>query len=215
MKLYKYRSLRKFDFVADILCNQRFHASSFFDLNDPMEGLFEYPESTKQEYIDAIIEGKRKLRICAFSKDCKNILLWAHYADGFKGICIEIDLREPKLGETEDYEIVTVEYSLQRVYFSNNARHRVDEMPRIILSKKNKVWKYEKEVRTLSRDEYINDGASIKSILLGLRTPEILKEAIFRITPKDIPIFETYISDSNKIEKGRRFTPANGVEHDK
>lgn len=212
MKLYKYRSLRKFDFVADILCKQRFHASSFFDLNDPMEGLFEYPESTKKEYIDAIVEGKRKLRICAFSKDCKNILLWAHYADGFKGICIEVDLREPQLEDIQDYEIVTVEYSLQRVYFSNNTRNRVDEMPRIILSKKNKVWKYEKEVRTLSIDKYIHDGISVKSVLLGLRTPEILKEAIFRITPSYIPIFETHISDSNKIEKGQRFALENRVE---
>ena len=209
MKLYKYRSLRKFDFVADILCHQRFHTSSFFDLNDPMEGLFEYPESTKQEYIDAIVEGKRKLRICAFSKDCKNILLWAHYADGFKGICIEVDVNKSKL---KNCKIVTVEYSSQLVSFSNNHRHRVDEMPRIILSKKNKVWKYEKEVRTLSRDEYIHDGASIKSILLGLRTPKILKESIFRITPPDIQIFETCISDSNKIEKGKRFAPANRVE---
>ncbi len=212
MKLYKYRSLRKFDFVADILCKQRFHASSFFDLNDPMEGLFEYPESTKQEYIDAIVEGKRKLRICAFSKDCNNILLWAHYADGFKGICIELDLRETQLEDMEGYEIVTAKYSSQRVSFSNNARHIVDEMPRIILSKKSSVWKYEKEVRTLSRDEYIHDGVSIKSVLLGLRTHEILKEAIFRITPPDIPIFETYISNSNKIEKGQRFAPVYRVE---
>lgn len=171
-----------------------------------MEGLFEYPESTKKEYIDAIVEGKKKLRICAFSKDRKNILLWAHYADGFKGVCIEVDLKERKL---VDYETVAVEYSSHRVSFSNNARRLVDEMPRIILSKKSSVWKYEKEVRTLSRDEYIHDGVSIKSVLLGIRTPKILKEAIFRITPQGIPIFETYISDSNKIEKGQLFAPAN------
>lgn len=175
-----------------------------------MEGLFEYEEGTKQEYINAIVNGKQKLRICAFSKDRKNILLWAHYADGFKGVCIEVDLEVP---QWEDYEIVTVEYSSRRVSFSNNARRLVSEMPRIILSQKSSVWKYEKEVRTLSRDEYIHNGASIKSILLGLRTPEILKESIFRITPPDIPIFETYISDSNKIEKGQLFAPANVVEN--
>ncbi len=208
MKLYKYRSLQEFNFVTDILREQRFHTSSFFDLNDPMEGLFEYPRGTKQKYIEAIVEGKRKLRICSFSKDRKNILLWAHYADGFKGICIEVDLREPQLEDMEGYEIVTVEYSSQRVSFSNNARHIVDEMPRIILSKKSSVWKYEKEIRTLSRDEYIHDGVSIKSVLLGLRTPEILKEAIFRITPPDIPIFETYIGKSNEVVQERqRFRP--------
>ena len=155
------------------------------------------------------MKGKKKLRICAFSKDRKNILLWAHYADGFKGICIEVDLNESQL---KDCEIVTVEYSSQRVPFSNNSQHLVSVMPRKILSQKNSVWRYEKEIRTLSRDKYIHEGVSIKSVLLGLRTPKISKEAIFRITPTDIPIFKTYISDSNKIEKGQRFTPANRVE---
>ena len=205
MKLYKYRSLRKFDFVADILCRQRFHTSSFFDLNDPMEGLFEYPEGTKQKYIDAIKEGKRKLRICAFSKDCENILLWVHYADGLKGICIEVELREPQL---DSYEIATVKYSPQLFFFSNNARHSVNEVPKFILSKKKKVWKYESEVRTLSTKQYIHDGVSIKKVLLGLRTPEILKEAIFKIKPQNIPIFETYLGNSDKVvQKRQRFRP--------
>jgi len=211
MKLYKYRSFQEFDFVADILREQRFHTSSFFDLNDPMEGLFEYPRGTKQKYIEAIVKGKRKLRICSFSKDRKNVLLWAHYADGFKGICIEVDLREPQL---DSYEIATVEYSPQLFFFSNNARHLVNEMPRIILRKKNKVWKYEKEVRTLSKEEYIHNGVSIKKVLLGLRTPDNLKENIFRITPQHIPIFETYISNSDKVvkvvQKRQRFRPRGG-----
>jgi len=113
MKVYKYRSLCNFDFIADILCNQRFYASSFFDLNDPMEGLFYCEAGTKQEYIEAIVRGKEKLRICAFSKDRKNVLLWAHYADGFKGICIETDLPEQ---DPPDYEKVTVENGTA-VYF--------------------------------------------------------------------------------------------------
>jgi len=36
MKVYKYRSLRNFGFVADILCETRFHTASFFELNDPV-----------------------------------------------------------------------------------------------------------------------------------------------------------------------------------
>ena len=199
MKVYKYRSLRNFDFVADILCNLRFHAASFFELNDPMEGLFTYPADTKKEYIDAIVQGKKKLRICSFSKDPKNPLLWAHYANGFKGVCIEVDLQNPRC---EDYEIVTVEYSTRRNHFSNDARQLVDEMPRKFLSKKSNAWKYEREVRILSKGEYVQDGITIKSVQLGLRTPDVLKKAIARITPQDIQVYETQISDSNNIKKG-------------
>ena len=210
MKVYKYRSLRNFDFVADILCNQRFYVSSFFDLNDPMEGLFVYEAGTKQEYIDAIKEGKQKLHICAFSKNPKNVLLWAHYADGFKGVCIELDLQEP---QNEDYDIVTVEYSARRVSFSNDARRLIGEMPRIILSQKNSAWKYEKEVRTLSRYKYIQDGTIIKSVLLGLRTPEVLKKAIIRIAPPNVTVYETHIGNLNKIEKGQQYAEVDHVEH--
>jgi len=202
MKVYKYRSLRNFDFVADILCNQRFYASSFFDLNDPMEGLFEYEAGTRQEYIDAIKMGKQKLRICSFSENCKNLLLWAHYADGFKGVCIELDLEK---SPNNDYEIVRVKYSARRVRFSNNARRLVGRMPRKILSQKSSAWRYEREFRTLSQGKYVRDGITIKSVLLGLRTPDVLKEAIKRMTPPNIPVYETYICDSNKIEKRQRF----------
>jgi len=40
--LYKYRSLKNFQFIADLLVNNRFYAATFSELNDPMEGLFLY-----------------------------------------------------------------------------------------------------------------------------------------------------------------------------
>jgi hypothetical protein len=40
--LYKYRSLKNFQFIADTLVNNRFYAATFSELNDPMEGLFLY-----------------------------------------------------------------------------------------------------------------------------------------------------------------------------
>ena len=205
MKVYKYRSLRNFDFVADIICNRRFYAAPFFELNDPMEGLFEYPADTKKEYIAAIVKGKRKLRICSFSKDPNNPLLWAHYADGFRGVCIEVDLQSL---QREDCKIVPVKYPPTRSRFSNDAKELVDRMPEKFLSRKSTAWEYEKEVRTLSKGEYVQDGITVKSVLLGIRTPDVLKEAIAKIAPRDIHVYETQISDSNNIARGRIFESA-------
>lgn len=199
MKVYKYISLRNFAFAAEILCKQKFHAASFFELNDPMEGLFEYPDDTQKEYVKAIVEGKKKLRICSFSTDPKNPLLWAHYADGFKGVCIEIDLKEHR---REEYEIVPVDYSPERNRFSNDAWQLVDRLAREFLSKKSSAWEYEREVRILSKDEYVQDGIIIRSVLLGIRTPDVLRDAIVRIAPGNISVYETHISGSNDVEKG-------------
>ncbi len=49
----------------------------------------------------------REYRICSFSKEYNNILLWAHYADGFKGICIKVEIDEKWPG----YEIVEINYN--------------------------------------------------------------------------------------------------------
>lgn len=41
MILYKYRSLTNLEHVFDIILNQRLHCSTYPELNDPFEGIFE------------------------------------------------------------------------------------------------------------------------------------------------------------------------------
>jgi len=41
--LYKYGSLNNFKYFVDIILNNRPYASPYFDLNDPMEGYYSYP----------------------------------------------------------------------------------------------------------------------------------------------------------------------------
>ena len=204
MKLYKYKSLHNFGHVAEIICENRFYAAQYYELNDPMEGLFYYEEGTKKEYIDEIKEGKKRLRICSFSKDPRNPLLWAHYANGFKGICIEveIDKQSPAL---DIFDIAKVEYSAVRIHFTNKATRIRRELPRIILRQKAKEWSDEKEVRLLSNSEYIQHGIKIKAILLGLRTPDILRNTIIRLAAPDVEIWTTKIaSKTNRIVIGER-----------
>lgn len=209
MKLYRYKSLKPFEHVADIICNNQFYTVPFFDLNDPMEGLFNYEAGTKKEYLDDIKEGKKRLRICSFSKDPKNILLWSHYADGFKGICIEVEIDDNS--NSSEFDLVEVEYESTRVLFSNKAARLKGEMPRMILSQKAKNWSVEKEVRALSRNQYIRYGIKITGILLGLRIPDILKKVIIQLAAPDVPIWETDIGETNKIKIGQRVDRASQI----
>jgi len=207
MKLYKYKSLQTFEHVADLICNNQFYTVPFFDLNDPMEGLFNYEAGTKKKYLDDIKEGKKRLRICSFSKDPKNILLWSHYADGFKGICIEVEIDD----NSPDFKLVEVEYESTRVLFSNKAARLKGEMPKIILSQKAKNWSVEKEVRALSSNQYLRYGIKITGIFLGLRIPDILKKVIIQLAAPNVPIWETHIGETNKIEIGRQINRTNGT----
>lgn len=79
--------------------------------------------------------------VCSFTSDPNNELMWAHYANCNKGVCLEFDLAQtPELHE----KIFPVEYNdtLQIV-------NSIDELDLALLRKRT-AWKYEKEWRILS-----------------------------------------------------------------
>ena len=93
--LYKYRSLSNYKILIDILANNRLYAANFKQLNDPMEGVyFFYNDELKEEFRKNINEGKNGLGICSLSKGNDVELLWAHYANGERGICIGLSIVE-------------------------------------------------------------------------------------------------------------------------
>jgi hypothetical protein len=195
IKAFKYRALSNFENIADIFCNNRFYAARYSELNDPMEGLIKYEDDVNQGDIAQANERKENIRICSFSKSFDNLLLWAHYADGFKGICIEVELNTSLAhpfevsyqdGFTVGNDILKVTKNLQ---FS-------------ALLVKNKVWRYEKEIRVLTKNEYVCfPVVKIKSVLLGIRTPDAIKEIIIRTLPQKINIWQTEICNENNTVK--------------
>jgi hypothetical protein len=199
MIAYKYRSLQNFENVVDIFCYNRFYAAQYFELNDPMEGIYQCDKGTKQEYLDEIKKGKQKLRICSFSREYNNLVLWAHYADGFKGICIKA-----KIEECPNHQLVKVDYDDFKPIFNNDCADWVHSWPQYILKEKNKVWKYEKEVRILTQKEFVSGPITILSVYFGLRTPATLKKALLRIIPSNIKLYDTKISSkTNKVILGQ------------
>lgn len=199
MKLYKYKSLKNFEHVADIICNNRFYAAQYYELNDPMEGLYDCKPGTKKEYLDAIKEGKKRLRICSFSKNSTNTLLWAHYADSFKGICIEVEIGD----NPQDFEVKETVYMSTRLLFHNQASRLISVLPELILTQKAEDWSVEKEVRLLTSKQYLKDDIKITRILLGVSMPDVLKKTIIRLAAPGVKIWDTKIaSKTNRIVIG-------------
>jgi hypothetical protein len=208
MKLYKYKALRPFKHVVDIIRKNRFHAAQFYDLNDPMEGLFMYEQGVRQEYLEKIKWHKEQLRVCAFSKDPGEPVLWAHYADGFKGICIEIEVTQ---ADGQDYRFVEVDYSPTRIRLNNNVVGSFTGMARLLLTHKADNWQIEDEVRALAGGTYIpiRDGVKMTRILLGLRIDPELQKKISQITPAHVQVWTTKIGEhENKIEVDEEVPPA-------
>ncbi len=200
MKLYKYKSLANFEFVADILLNKRLFASDFNNLNDPMEGDFN-KDYASSGYFKIITDEMNKIKICSLSRNMSNPILWAHYADGFKGICIEVEINESIL---TPYKIVYSEFNPIPSEGYRGLQGKDEEVTphdwaMTALKGKYEAWKYEDEYRLFSDSKYISEGLSITAIYFGTRTSDFYKNLIHKLLSDEIEIKETIIQDGNTI----------------
>jgi hypothetical protein len=158
-RLYKYRSLENFKFIVDILINKRLYAAKYFDLNDPMEGVYSYQSGELDENIRKRLLGEKKeLRICSLSEINNDILMWSHYANGHRGVAIGVEIN------TNKYAVNRVIYDGQKTVSDTNYNNLSAEE---ILKHKADCWEYEQEWRVFSNTEFV--PVTIKEIILGIK----------------------------------------------
>ncbi|MBF7049329.1 DUF2971 domain-containing protein, partial [Campylobacter volucris] len=156
-EFYKFRALQKCknqyilpEKVEEIFIKICLYAPSFEKLNDIEEGLFYHKGISKSELED-IKNLKETKHICSFSstqlKDYEK-LMWAHYANGSKGIKIKFLLTN----DTAKKVTYKKENDEEQIY--NNPIEVKNDL-NTILSTKNKCWEYEKEYRVISNKKYI------------------------------------------------------------
>jgi len=141
-------------------------------------------------------------RICSFANNKDNLLLWSHYADSYKGFCIEFDAS--KLPISMAFKVQYREEYPEAVF-----PPRYDERMFIPILTKSKIWEYEGEFRTIfvpeATQQYKNDGESlilkgdeIKNIYLGAKIKENNKAHVLELIengPFDPEIWLTSLSN--------------------
>lgn len=156
--LYKYRSIENFRFFTDIILKQRLYAAQYFDLNDPMEGRYLYHgEQTMDKDIEMVLSGKKnKVRIVSLSRDSENELMWAHYANGHRGVAIGVEI------DRHRYDVREIKYdgipSVGTSAWSMDAKD--------ILIHKNEVWDYEEEERIFVTEGLFAE-VEVRELILG------------------------------------------------
>lgn len=109
-KLYRYSGADDRNICN--LCKQKLHLSPTGALNDMFEGIApaQHQQMTDKDW-DEI--GKLVFIKC-FSENWNNLLMWAHYADGGRGMCVEYDLAQLKRNEPILRYLYPVHYSSER-----------------------------------------------------------------------------------------------------
>jgi len=198
MLLYKYRSFSQFEYVLDILINERLYCAQYKDLNDPFEGTFyallengvrnSYQRKSGQQFVsgkepvtvDNLYVSTDRTRICSLSKSCSDVRLWSLYADGHTGMAIEIDF------SAHLRDICEVQYN-DALPSLHNSTLLTSPSPEDVLTQKSVHWSYEQEYRLIQSGEWYSIYGRIKRIILGPRASRD-REDLLRKLVRYIPI---------------------------
>lgn len=142
------------------------------DYNMILEGIKKCGDLTKR----AIDDIMNKSGVKCFTPNNANILMWSHYTNSHKGICLEFNT----LADPEFFVYpINVVYSESYPELEFTDKRFTTE----VLRTKSKVWEYEDEVRIYKRESgyHTFNPNSLKSVTFGCNTPDDKQSQIIEI----------------------------------
>jgi hypothetical protein len=115
-----------------------------FEVMKIAQGCFKNPGFWKDIVNKTVWASLNEKGVCCFAGNNNNILMWSHYSDSHRGICLKFDM-------LEDVEFFTppikIKYSEDYPYY-NHIRNNSKMVESLIQTKSN-MWQYEGELRVL------------------------------------------------------------------
>jgi len=180
--LYKYRSVKDFHYLEDIIKNKRLYAARYDELNDRDEGHFYYnSHDYSEETLKAIRSSKLMNRVLSLSRNVNEELMWGHYADGHRGIVIGVEV------DLDKYKMKPIEYTRDLIRIGDLKNESIEELVKRVLMQKNVRWSYEEEERIFARHRENFVSVSIKEIIIGLRVSTEYIEKINELVTEFYP----------------------------
>lgn len=201
--------MKQFEFVLDIVLNERLYCAHFSELNDPMEGMyvavtcfrpFPFPQRSVQHVssISNLYEHEKYCRICSLSASFGDIRLWSNYADGHRGVVIEVDF------EGHEKDVRCIDY-LKELEKYGGSTILGGPFPQRILTHKTIHWEYENEFRILHPEAYYPISGRVTAIYLGQKVSEPHQVLLDKVVPEKIPIYWTRVNEANLLVEQSHF----------
>ena len=141
--------------------------------------------------------------IKCFSRTMNNILMWSHYANSHRGICIEF---KPKPKSPISFNVPVI-YSterpiVERYIISNKGDERINRQATILLRSKAIDWAYEEEQRVIAfemaKKKILIDPDEINSVTFGVKSSSDLIDFISNLnkSTKKVPLHRLKISQN-------------------
>ena len=136
--------------------------------------------------------------VCCFSTTYCNPLLWSHYGDQHRGLCIGYDLNRaptPQLQRVVHGGSRAIKTSRLVRAFIHDDREAKDELDRNVLLRKASGWGYESEWRLIGAQGLQESPLLLKEITFGLRcASSVMHSVVQALSGRDKPIryYEIY-----------------------
>lgn len=131
---------------------------------------FTVPGKWEKILNDSITNIMSRNGVCCFAGNESNLLMWSHYSDSHKGVCLKFDaLKDP------DFFVFPLPVHYQSEYPNyNHLGERQDILKSLILTKSDH-WKYEEEQRVLKTEKvglHQFKKPALVEIIFGCKCPE-------------------------------------------
>jgi len=197
--------------ALDNLITESVYLVSADQMNDVFEGAVFDAGCSKEITTSRNRKMQSEVYLKCFSLTNDNILMWSHYADANKGMCIGYDFNQADSRVKK--HLFPVQYSDTR--FQSNDLQALKAHPFFYL-RKSSEWGYEQECRLIYQKKDLPKGNQllplncISEIQFGLRMPESLKKVVQAVVAekncqpsKQITLYET-IQEKNQFASTRR-----------
>jgi hypothetical protein len=118
---------------------------SDLDLRKRVEFLISNPSELKRLSDLSDLHTIETIGICCFSQRNDSLLMWSHYGDKHKGVCLTLDISEYK--KETDSLLFNVEYPRSYPIFNWPKDKNTSSSLRHLIATKSQDWQYEDEVR--------------------------------------------------------------------
>jgi hypothetical protein len=178
--LYRYRPLgAKTARELNALLQGYIYCPTFSSLNDPMEGTYRLSKrlssKTGGEKSPARVQDAlEKMGVASLSEVSDHEPMWAHYADPFKGMCVQYSLNRLLKGLGPEVAVTRMMYSEREPVLLDDRSNAIDRA-RLCLSSKTVRWSSEREWRLFKANQgeaRYEDLSAVTKIFLGSRTTE-------------------------------------------
>jgi hypothetical protein len=126
--------------------SRRLKLSNLDDLNDPFD-VFNSIDTTNPHIAQAVaamsVHFRGRIGMLCFSRNWDNLLLWSHYGESHRGLCLGFDIRDNS-SEAGVYMDVLYQPNLMKI---RDPRDINQDLAFRLLSTKHESWSYEQEVR--------------------------------------------------------------------